>query len=247
MHNLIPISETSKFELIQRKAKAYQISSVVPDTFKGNIGNCIIALEMAERMRMNPFMIMQNLYIIHGKPSFSSSFIIACINACGRFTPLRFKFSGVKGQPDRKCIAYCNDEKTGELLESIEISLSMANAEGWSTKKGSKWVTMPDLMLQYRAAAFFGRAYAPEALMGLYSVDEQHDINVHQSMDSKDVLKDILSTDNTLIKKEKDTIVNKVGYPKAKHVLVDNMLDEEDEISDHFLHEETPAENKNCG
>jgi hypothetical protein len=54
--------------------------------------------------------------------------------------------------------------------------MEMAVNEGWYGKNGSKWVTMPDLMLRYRSAAFFGRIYAPELLMGLPSAEETHDI-----------------------------------------------------------------------
>jgi hypothetical protein len=52
----------------------------------------------------------------------------------------------------------------------------MAKAEGWLTKTGSKWITMPELMLKYRAAAFFGRLYAPEVLMGMQTTEEIVDI-----------------------------------------------------------------------
>ena len=52
----------------------------------------------------------------------------------------------------------------------------MAEAEGWTSKKGSKWLTMGDQMLRYRAAAFFARVYCPHALMGLKTVEEVKDI-----------------------------------------------------------------------
>ena len=35
---------------------------------------------------------------------------------------------------------------------------------------------MPELMMRYRAAAFFGRLYAPEITMGMHSVEEIIDI-----------------------------------------------------------------------
>jgi hypothetical protein len=56
----------------------------------------------------------------------------------------------------------------------------MAKAEGWLTKTGSKWITMPELMLKYRAAAFFGRLYAPEVLMGMQTSEEVIDITPMQ-------------------------------------------------------------------
>lgn len=169
--------ETSdSFEHMQRVARMLTSSQLVPQQFQGDTGmpNAIIALNMASRMQADPMAVMQNLYIVHGKPAWSSSFLIATVNACGRFTPLRFKMSG-KGDT-RSCYAYASDRETGDLLEGSEISILMAKAEGWFQKKGSKWQTMPDQMLQYRAATFWVRVYAPEISMGMRPEDEIRDI-----------------------------------------------------------------------
>ena len=159
--------------------------------------NCLIALNMANRMGYDPLMIMQNLYIIEGRPAWSSQFIIAAINACGKFDPLQFEIvnegekeieyvnsyweNGKKlsNQATVKlenltCIAWTTDKK-GNRLQSDKISMEMAVKEGWYQKNGSKWQTMAGQMLRYRAAAFFGRIYAPEILMGIYSADEVRD------------------------------------------------------------------------
>jgi len=175
VQSLMPISSSQQsFELMQRKAKAYATSDIVPPQFR-NVSNCIVALEMAQRMDMNPLMLMQNSYVIHGKLGWSSAFIIARINSCGKFTHLRYRREG-EGD-SRSCIAYANDKSTGEELESVKVTMAMAKAEGCLSKAGSKWKTMPDLMLQYRAASFFGRAYAAEMLLGMQSVDELSDVH----------------------------------------------------------------------
>jgi hypothetical protein len=54
--------------------------------------------------------------------------------------------------------------------------MAMAKKEGWATKAGSKWATMPDLMIRYRAAAFWGRLYASDLLLGLQTQDEAIEI-----------------------------------------------------------------------
>ncbi|TXH13471.1 MAG: hypothetical protein E6R03_11270 [Hyphomicrobiaceae bacterium] len=158
------------FAHIQRVAKMFSSSSLIPDTFKGNIANCTIALEMAHRMGANPMAVMQNLYIVHGKPGWSAQFIIACLNQCGKFSPIRFRIIG--DGDDKTCTAWAKELESGETLEGPPVSIGMAKKEGWATKSGSKWQTMPDLMLRYRAATFFGRLYAPDLLMGMQSHDE---------------------------------------------------------------------------
>ena len=160
----------AQFEHAQRIAKVLSSSDLVPTTYKNNVANTLVALEMANRMGASPLMVMQNLHIIHGRPSWGSSFIIASLNSCGRFSTLRFQGDA------NKCKAVATDKQTGEVLEGPTVSLEMAKAEGWLTKTGSKWITMPELMLKYRAAAFFGRLYAPEVLMGMQTTEEIVDI-----------------------------------------------------------------------
>lgn len=166
----------SAFEDAQRMVKPLATSDLVPDTFKNRIGNCLIALEAAQRIGASPLQVMQNLYIVHGKPAWSSQFLIACVNASRKFSPLRYKMTGKKGTDDYGCVAWAKDLNDGEILESPEITIGTAKKEGWFTKNGSKWQTMPELMLRYRTATLFARLYAPELTMGIQTDDEVADI-----------------------------------------------------------------------
>jgi hypothetical protein len=174
----VPVfADKQVFEHAQRVAKMMTASSLVPKEYQNNIPNIMIALEMANRIGASPLMVMQNLNIIQGRPSWSSQFIIAALNSCKRFSPLRFTMSG-EGD-DYGCTAWATDA-TGEKLEGPKVSWKMAKEEGWATKGGSKWKTMPELMFRYRAAAFFGRLYAPDVLMGMGDVGEAEDIAANE-------------------------------------------------------------------
>jgi hypothetical protein len=164
------------FEDAQRIAKALASSTLIPPQFQGQQGfaNCLVALEIAGRMNISPFLCMQHLHIIHGRPSWSSAFIIAMVNGCGRFTPLRFEVSG-EGD-SLACYAVATDIKTNQELKGPTITMAMAKKEGWSTKSGSKWITMPELMIRYRAAAFWGRLFAGDLLVGLQTQEEVIDV-----------------------------------------------------------------------
>jgi len=164
------------FEDAQRIAKALASSTLIPPQFQGQQGfaNCLVALEIAGRMNISPFLCMQHLHIIHGRPSWSSAFIIAMVNGCGRFTPLRFEVSG-EGD-SLACYAVATDIKTNQELKGPTITMLMAKKEGWSTKSGSKWATMPELMIRYRAAAFWGRLFAGDLLVGLQTQEEVIDV-----------------------------------------------------------------------
>lgn len=171
--------DAKAFETLQRKGVMYAQSDIVPDTYRNKPGNAIIALEMAQRMNALPLMIMQNLYIVHGQPAFSSKFLIACINSSRRFSPLRYEFKGQEGTPEYGCRVYAyeaGDKEKKEPLYGDWITLQMAEAEGWTKKNGSKWKSMPNQMLRYRAAAFWQRVYCPEISMGLMTAEEAEDI-----------------------------------------------------------------------
>lgn len=169
-------SDLAGFELAQRAAKALAASSLVPKNYQGNLADCVVALELAQRIGASPLMVMQNLYIVHGRPAWSSQFLIAAVNQCGRFTALQYEWTGTKGKDDWACRAWAKDRATGERVQGPLVSIKTAKDEGWYSKSGSKWQTIPELMLMYRAAGWFARTNAPELTMGLSTQDEIHDV-----------------------------------------------------------------------
>ena len=152
-------------------------SAIIPDTFQRNHASCLIALDMANRMHRNPMEVMQAMYIVHGKPGFSSSFLISLINSCGLFERLRFEYVGEPGKDSRGCKAWTVEKRTGEKLIGPLITLKMAKDERWSVNN-KKWENMPDVMLSYRAASFFSRAYCPDLTGGFHSSDELSDADI---------------------------------------------------------------------
>jgi len=60
-------------------------------------------------------------------------------------------------------------QSTGERLEGAPVIIEIAKKEGWYSRNGSKWQTMPGQMLMYRAASWFIRVYAPELAMGMHT------------------------------------------------------------------------------
>jgi hypothetical protein len=164
------------FDNAQRMAKALSSSTLVPKEYQGQQGlaNSLIALEMSGRMRLSPLTVMQNMSIIHGRPSWSSSFLIAMVNESGKFTPLRFIFDN--DDAPTWCYAEAKDKASGEVLRGEKITLELAKKEGWSTKNGSKWQTMPGQMLRYRAASFWTRVYYAQATLGIMTQEEVIDV-----------------------------------------------------------------------
>lgn len=257
-------ADIKRFELQQRKAHLLSNSTIVPLEYRarvedkmGNLkdnpnalSNCVIAIDMALRMNANELMIMQNLSIIQGRPSWSSQWIIGAINTCGKYTALKFetKKLGEKKLPateiywenkvknsrlinvtieDMSCIAYATEKSTGDRLESAEISLKMAVEEGWYTKPGSKWKTMPEIMLRYRAASFFGKIYAPELLMGIQSVEENVDIG---DGDLSSKYKDVITINEQTTNNKFKPVAKDEKNTKEETVQIKDEVQQDEEI-----------------
>lgn len=171
------LTDTKVLNTLVTMAGMYARSKIVPETYQGNPDSCFVACELANRMGISPMIVMQNLAVVKGKPSWLGQACIALINGTKMFSPLRFVFVGEKGTESWGCYIQATRLSDGEICTGTIVDLAMAKAEGWLAKQGSKWVTMPEQMLRYRSAAFFARVFCPHALMGLQTAEEVQDVN----------------------------------------------------------------------
>lgn len=177
--SIAAFASPTNYDAAKRMASALAQSSLVPKDYQGTAGiaNCLVAMELASRTGASVLMVMQNLHVIQGRPSWSATFLVASINACGKFSPLRYEIRGDDPAKDDYAVrAYAFDLATGDKLEGEWITWAMVKAEGWLSKAGSKWKTMPGQMFRYRAASFWARVYAPEVSLGMHTADEMEDV-----------------------------------------------------------------------
>lgn len=194
-----------RFELAQRISRMFASSEMVPKNYRGddNIANCMIALDMAGRLNANPLMVMQNLQVVEGRPSWSSKFLISTVNAHPGFGAMHYVLEHsdkpqnvewtdyvwndnarrkvpvekiAKGIMNTSCYAWAIDRETGENLIGPTVDIVMAIKERWYYRRNSKWQTMEDLMLRYRAASMWVSLFAPQLSMGIPTEEEARDI-----------------------------------------------------------------------
>lgn len=165
------------FNQALRAADMLSKSQLVPQQYQGKPQDCFIALEMASRTGIPPLVILQNMYVVKGKPAWSGQTCLSLINSCGRFKNAHTVYFGKEGEETRGCYITATRLCDGEQVDGIKVTLKMAAAEGWTSN--SKWRNMPDLMLAYRAAAFFARTNCPEALQGMKVEGEWEDIETN--------------------------------------------------------------------
>lgn len=158
-------------------------ADIIPQAYKGKVADTAIAIDMANRMGVSPMMVMQSMYVVKGKPSWSGQACLSFIRA--KFTDVKVIYVGTKGTDDRGCYVKATD-KDGDVLEGTTVTMSMAKAEGWTSN--SKWRNMPEQMLAYRAASFFARVHCPETLMGVQVEGEVEDSSKPAVREMEDVL-----------------------------------------------------------
>lgn len=168
--NLAGLTEIGRF---------YAQSDLVPDHYKGNVGNCAIAFQMAKRMKLDPLTFMQQSYLVHGRPGIQAKLYIALLNTSPRLSG-RLWYETERDQAGNitSCIA-CAKDADGAIHKGAAITPAMVKAEGWDRQKKeqvSKWVTIPEQMYRYRAASFLGNSDFPDVTLGLSTVEELEDV-----------------------------------------------------------------------
>ena len=214
--------EVKKFELEQRKAKAFVATDFFPTHLRkgnetANIGTAIIVLDLAQRMNIGALEVAQSIYIIHGKPSFETKFLVARLNSSGL---LKGRLQTIVSPDGNSAHCEAIDAQTGQLLKGTTITMEMARREGWLSKNGSKWQTMPELMMKYRAQSFFINEFFPEVKYGLKTSDEAEDIvmfepNEQSKTPPKAGLNELLSSSE---KPNSSTVNQKLTVGDAEYI-----------------------------
>lgn len=226
----VPAQETSffnvsGFELMQRVASAFSKSSLVPKEYQNNVPNCMIALSIADRVGSEPLMVMQNLVVVHGRPTWSAQFLIATANACGRFTAVRFEFFGTANTDSWGCRAWAVEKSTQEKLVGSDVTIAIAKKEGWYSKQGSKWQTIPQQMLMYRAGSWWVRAYAPELSLGLHTADEAIDVLDASRRDDGGYSVDLQEARDQIGEQDDSPLPEMSSAEEDQHAASSNMID----------------------
>ena len=167
-------NDTVSFQKLYDIGKMFASSALVPQAYQGKPMDCTIAVDMANRMNVSPMIVMQNLYVVKGKPSWSGQACMSLIKASPLFKNVKHVYFGEEGTDNWGCYVEAVRTEDGDIVKGAKVTIQMAKNEGWYSKN-PKWKNMPELMLAYRAAAFFARVHIPNALMGCSVEGEAED------------------------------------------------------------------------
>lgn len=151
-------------------------SPIVPKAFLGQPGSVMIALNMAQRLRMDPFMVMQNIVVVNGNAGLSGKFAIALLNRSPKYARLEYRYvNGHDFSGGMQVVGHRADDPEDACPDmGTAVTPQMVEAEGWG--RNPKWRSMPEQMYRYRAASFFARAFVPEELLGMQTAEELEDV-----------------------------------------------------------------------
>ena len=205
-------------------AEALSHTQFVPEAFRGKKEDCLVALDMAARLGLNPLAVFPDIYVIDNRASFSSKFLIALVNRSGRFSRINFE-EGVDGEvevtysgwgeqrgqrktwkekvPNYWAKASFTELASGEVFTSLRVDMKFAERNGWVSKAGSKWQTMPQIMCRYRSASILIKSACPELVMGMEWADDLQDAQERkvelpkQEFENPDALRDAIANART--------------------------------------------------
>lgn len=165
-------SDVTTYNQYMKMAECLSKTELLPAQYRGKPADCLIIIDVARQIGASPLFVAQNMYIIKGSPSWSAQYSASVIKT--NFTNVKVELQGEGLHRGCRIIA---TDKNGNLCEGTRVTIEMAKQEGWFSKTGSKWQTMPDQMLIYRAYSFFARAYCPDKLLGIHDEFENVDIS----------------------------------------------------------------------
>ncbi len=192
------ILNTQAFDQIERLANLMASGkSTIPDHLK-TPGDCMAIIMQSMQWRMNPWSVAQKTFLVSGKMGYESQLVAAVINSSGLIKG-RFKFdfygewekiigkfeikSGNNGEyrvpgwrlEDEAGIGVRVSAQLRDESEPRVLDLLLAQAR---TRNSTLWADDPKQQLAYLGQKKWARLYAPDVIMGVYSIDELQDHKV---------------------------------------------------------------------
>jgi hypothetical protein len=122
-HELSPFSDSDSFRKIYDIGKMFASSQLIPQSFQGKPMDCTIAVDIANRMGVSPMMVMQNLYIVKGKPTWSGQACMSMIRANKELMNVRPVYTGERGTDSWGCYIQAQYRDTGEMIRGTEVTI----------------------------------------------------------------------------------------------------------------------------
>lgn len=142
----------------------------VPEYLRGNIGDCMAIAMQAMLWNMDPFAVAQKTHIVSGRLGYEAQLVNAVLQNSGAIRGMpHYEYRG-EGT-GLECRVGCVPRGETEVRWNEWLHIGAV-----TTKNSPLWKTNPKQQLGYLQIKNWARAYAPGAILGVYTVDELEDM-----------------------------------------------------------------------
>lgn len=172
----LDLLEDGNFDKISRMAEALANSALsVPKELKGNFGDCMAIVTQAMMWGLNPFAVAQKAHVINGKLGYEAQLVNAVVMQSGAIRgSFVYEYRGSDSSLECRVGAVLRSETDVRWGEWLSIALV-------TTRNSPLWKTNPRQQMGYLQVKNWSRAFAPGALLGIYSADELDAIDTNGS------------------------------------------------------------------
>ena len=175
------IFDDAKFERMNQLAVMMASGKcAIPRHLQGNPGDCFAIIAQAAQWKMNPFVVAQKTHVVNGALGYEAQLINAVVTSmnvisdrfryeyCGNWD--EYRKSGFAKTAEMGCGVNVGATLRGETeVRWLPMPLCMEQVK---TRNSPLWATNPMQQLAYLAVKYWTRLFAPDAILGVYSVDE---------------------------------------------------------------------------
>lgn len=146
----------------------------VPEYLRGNIGDCMAIAMQAMLWNMDPFAVAQKTHIVSGRLGYEAQLVNAVLQNSGAIRGMpHYEYRG--DGASLECRVGCVPRGESEIRWGEWLAISQV-----TTKNSPLWKVNPRQQMGYLQVKNWARAFAPGAILGVYTVDELEDMPVPQ-------------------------------------------------------------------
>lgn len=191
MLNVPLLAQIDQMALRMSKGRA-----TVPKHLQDNEGDCWAIIMQALQWKMNPFVVAQKTHVVNGTLGYEAQLVLAVAEASGAIEGhFHYQYDG-EG-PELRCRVGAILRGDKDITWNEWLSLSSVKV-----KNSPLWQTNPKQQMGYLQGKNFCRAYAPGAILGIYTPDELQEVAPRGEREIGPVVSDL----NNALKKRAETV-----------------------------------------
>lgn len=142
----------------------------MPEHLRNNVGDCMAIAIQAMLWNMDPFAVAQKTHIVSGRLGYEAQLVNAVLQNSGAIRGLPYyEYTG--DGAGLACRVGCVPRGETEIRWGEWLQISLV-----ATKNSPLWKSNPKQQLGYLQVKNWARAFAPGAILGVYTVDELDDM-----------------------------------------------------------------------